>query len=296
MNILHVVGKKNKWAIHNRAENLARIQRENHTVAVETVWDADGHWAEFDLIHCHSIVFIPMTKQVDFSKTRFLVCIPSERSLKALGASMDSLRHARFVIAKNPRLRDMLMERNHMDASFVRYLPNGVHQDIFRPAPLRVGYVCRKGEAHRTHKGANLIDAAVEKINQMLGSAAVESAPDPGDYPDSILSPAEMTEYYRSLDVFACASESEGCSNVVLEALACGVPVVSTDVGIARELAFDCDLTVVNRSTEGLFSGILKHITPALQRRNCITQWYDMRIVAKQYEELYQEAMGTCNP
>lgn len=34
-----------------------------------------------------------------------------------------------------------------------------------------------------------------------------------------------------ALDVYACTSDSEGCSNALLEALACGLPAVSTDVG-----------------------------------------------------------------
>ena len=44
-----------------------------------------------------------------------------------------------------------------------------------------------------------------------------------------------MPQYYAELDVLVCASESEGTPNPVLEAMACGVPVLSTDVGIVPE-------------------------------------------------------------
>lgn len=42
----------------------------------------------------------------------------------------------------------------------------------------------------------------------------------------------EMPDFYRDLDVFVCTSAMEGTPNTVLEAMACGIPIVSTDVGI----------------------------------------------------------------
>ncbi len=46
----------------------------------------------------------------------------------------------------------------------------------------------------------------------------------------------EMPAFYRDIDVLACTSAAEGTPNPVLEAMASGVPVVSTDVGIVPEL------------------------------------------------------------
>lgn len=46
----------------------------------------------------------------------------------------------------------------------------------------------------------------------------------------------EMPGYYARIDVLCCASKIEGTPNPVLEAMACGVPVVSTDVGIVPEV------------------------------------------------------------
>jgi glycosyltransferase involved in cell wall biosynthesis len=48
-----------------------------------------------------------------------------------------------------------------------------------------------------------------------------------------------MLEFYRSLDVYVCASRSEGTPNPCLEAAACGLPVVTTRVGNMPELIRD---------------------------------------------------------
>ena len=45
-----------------------------------------------------------------------------------------------------------------------------------------------------------------------------------------------MLEFYRSIDVYLCASRTEGTPNPCLEAAACGVPVVTTRVGNMPEL------------------------------------------------------------
>jgi len=49
----------------------------------------------------------------------------------------------------------------------------------------------------------------------------------------------EMLEFYRSLDVYVCASRTEGTPNPCLEAAACGLPVVTTRVGNMPELIRD---------------------------------------------------------
>lgn len=46
----------------------------------------------------------------------------------------------------------------------------------------------------------------------------------------------ELAAWYNAADLFVLASAHEGCPNVVLEALACGTPVVATPVGNVPEL------------------------------------------------------------
>lgn len=46
----------------------------------------------------------------------------------------------------------------------------------------------------------------------------------------------QMPDYYSEIDLYICTSRIEGTPNPVLEAMACGVPVISTDVGIVPQV------------------------------------------------------------
>lgn len=68
------------------------------------------------------------------------------------------------------------------------------------------------------------------------------------------LTPAEVRDHLQQADVFLLSSVSEGLSNAVLEAMACGLPVVTTDCGGMREAVTDGveGFVVAVRDSEGM--------------------------------------------
>jgi teichuronic acid biosynthesis glycosyltransferase TuaC len=70
----------------------------------------------------------------------------------------------------------------------------------------------------------------------------------------------ELVHWYNAADLLVLASRSEGCANVLLEAMACGTPVVATDVGGSRELVNDAaaGLLVARREPDVLAQAMLE--------------------------------------
>ena len=77
---------------------------------------------------------------------------------------------------------------------------------------------------------------------------------------DSLLwagSRSDMPDIYNALDVAVSSSYGEGLSNVICEAMACGVPCVVTDVGDSRWIVGDCGIVVPPKSPNSLAESII---------------------------------------
>jgi glycosyltransferase involved in cell wall biosynthesis len=66
----------------------------------------------------------------------------------------------------------------------------------------------------------------------------------------------ELAAWYSAADLFVLATAHEGCPNVVLEALACGTPVVATPAGSIPELIDPAVGVIVERTVGSIAAGI----------------------------------------
>jgi glycosyltransferase involved in cell wall biosynthesis len=142
-------------------------------------------------------------------------------------------------------------------------LPIGINGQLFRPGSTNVrdalgwtegnvvtGYV---GRLHHL-KGVDLLAAAFRELSQIRPDARlliVGSGEEEGTVRSILakeivrgiahiepeMDPEQLSLWYRAMDVFVMPSRYENFSNAIIEAMACGLPFLSSDTGGNRTLA-----------------------------------------------------------
>lgn len=215
-------------------------------------------------------------------------------------------------------LRDDLERFTGADVE-VAITPNGVDTDRYRPAgpqgPDTDGPVgATRGESVTellyvgrldTVKGIPTLLRAVAQLGDGYHLTIVGDGSRRADYEalaDDLGLSATVTfagyqsnvaRYYRSSDIFVLPSLSEGLPTVLMEAQACGLPVVSTDVGGARELVRGGRL-VPTGDPAALSTAIAAVADSDLDRRGAVarehvTARYTLERMAESYAATYRE-------
>jgi glycosyltransferase involved in cell wall biosynthesis len=203
----------------------------------------------------------------------------------------------------------------------VMVIPNGITDDFFAAASpvlprengiVRVGLISRMNDRRKRH---DVFLRAAAELNRRMPQLQFVLA---GDGPlklelemlarslglsDTAIFLGESRNIpgvLASLDISVVCSDSESLSNVILESMAAGVPVVATHVGGNAELIEDrvTGLLLAPNDPSGLAAGIKFFATHREERMACAARArenaqrsYGIREVTKQYENLYRELL-----
>jgi glycosyltransferase involved in cell wall biosynthesis len=206
---------------------------------------------------------------------------PSRHGIVAAGKAADGL------LAVSAALRQEMIALG-MPGERITVHHTGVDQSAFRPADraaakavlgiegplaITIGYLIpRKGQALTIDAMAELPDAHLLIVGQGPDQAALEAqiatrglqgrvhliGPKPHEALPALLAAA---------DVMVLPSASEGLANVWVEALACGTPIVITDIGGAREVVDrPAAGRLVDRTASAIAAGIREVLANPMPR------------------------------
>jgi glycosyltransferase involved in cell wall biosynthesis len=206
----------------------------------------------------------------------------------------------------------------------IQHLANGVDTDRFKPVSAGEKAECRRQlnlpyikiitYAGRLEpgKGVEILLAAWEKVYRefpethllVLGEGRLredlELLKENRDYGRSmhLLGLVKETEkYLQSSDLFVLPSQAEGLSNALLEAMACGLPVVASDLPGTREvvstgvnglLAKAADPEDLQENIRALLAAKIDGAALGAEARKTIISGYDIKLIARRYMTLYQ--------
>ena len=104
-----------------------------------------------------------------------------------------------------------------------------------------------------------------------------------------------VEQYLAEADAFVLSSNYEGLPLVILEAMASGLPIVSTDVGGVKDVVTDNGLLVEPHSIEKLASAMMQIKANAEMRKDFSERskrnvmQFDSSIIAQEYIALYEK-------
>jgi glycosyltransferase involved in cell wall biosynthesis len=212
----------------------------------------DRRWKEFDAVYVHGSAVLA-SKIARYLPTVLRVPGPVPAEFAPV------LKEAHVVCANG----DALKQIQEFLGEHAVELPVGLNGDLFKPGPtlLRerlgwtrnhwvIGYVGRLAYV----KGVDLLAVAFAQIRQLVPHARllfVGCGEEEGKLRSQLHSELvegivhfepdvphdHLTQWYRAMDLFVMPSRYENYSNAVLEALACRVPFLVSDVGGNRHLA-----------------------------------------------------------
>ncbi len=272
------------------------------------------------LLHCHDYKSVAYAWLAGFglplrrvsTAHGWLVGGQRLRAYRAL--ELRGLRHFDRVCAVSVPIADQL-ERSGLRPQQIRVVANGIDTEQYRldkaeraPGPLRLGTAVRLSPEKNL---SQLLDALAQcrRLGHPLHLTILGEGPlrpelgaqierlQLGDLVSMPGASTQLESWYPQLDAFVLVSLSEGMPLAVLEALACGCPVLASDVGALPELLSGlegCQLVPVGDLT-ALVTALCAlqprvAALPALRER--IVERYSVPRMAAAYNDVYSQALA----
>lgn len=229
------------------------------------------------------------------------------------------------IVAPSEAILDAVRRSEGKPRARTHCIPNGVDTEQFRPheadacLAARVDIGCTKDELlvgcvadlFPVKRHSDLIDAFAQ-VHVALPSArliligdgplrgAIEAELQTRRLADAVRllgSRRDVDRLLPALDLFVLASDTEGLSNAILEAQACGLPVVATRVGGNPDVVqADCGELVEARQPAAFAATMLQLLHDPVRRvrmgaaaRARVEREHSLAAMVRAYEALYRE-------
>jgi len=248
----------------------------------------------YDSYVSFSPIYLNMLRKGGISKNKILVGVTShsgyDKHLR--GKKLHNLCAGIYLNSK------MLYNMSSENHNKLFYVPNGVDTKLFVPKgkefydskrELVVGYVGKPTE----EKGlSNFIRPAVNKVKNVKLETNTSNC-------HTSIPLERMPKFYHNIDVYIVASVMDATPNPALEAAACGVPIISNEIGNMPEFIVDSVNGFINKERDiNFYVDRLNYfknnpdrlIEMGIQSRKTAVSW-DWHYQIENYRKMFREVL-----
>lgn len=233
---------------------------------------------------------LELYKKELMKRTNLKIYLPRNRRMLILKKSLQS---SYLKLSNATWEKKWLKDNMNIDS---KLLIGGVNTEMFYPVNVKKNSnkvrILHSGDL-RDRKGTKSILKALEIVKMMESEITVDT------YSGKGIPQEKMAEKYSSADIFVEGSWQAGWNNPVVEAMACKVPVVCTDIGGVQDFAFHekTALVVPPKDSEAMANAILMLIRDPRLRETlkenaykCVTK-FDWDNCTAKLEKILQIAL-----
>lgn len=200
----------------------------------------DMSYVKHDAVHYNADLLYIHSPDISPAHATIIPKLANSKGIKVVGAyagnpvfwSVSEKRvyeYSDLIVTISPQTYEFA-KQNYPEGHPIVFLPESVDTNFFKPSynfnkSFTVGWA---GGAHKKIKRTYLLDK--------LDFPVIIKSDWKDQRRDNVTTLDNMLPFYRSIDVLVITSLSECMPRVALEAMACGIPVISTDVGGMRML------------------------------------------------------------
>jgi len=286
-----------QWAFYNNCRALQKYGKFNYTIRYGR---EDRYKTAFKKLHKFDLVLYFVDVRIDYlvkrqaPKSKTVVMVRSDvrktckkKPLKYWKEVTLMKQYIKCFMCANKEMLKYTRKKFPMKKSF--YAPGGVDTETFKPrvrtwnkVPV-VGWSGSKKNFGIKARGLHFIKRACVQLGWKFKPAYRES---------TWRSHKQMVEYYHSIDLYVDLWVGAGRQNGILEAMACGVPCVCCDKGIARELT-EGGLQIALRNVDSVKAALRRcwRDKEVLSRKaaNFVKEEWSWKLWAEKFETIFNE-------